>query len=170
MPNAYVLAFVNLTLSCASSPSPIIILIYPIKSGSKPIFELPRLRSKSKKTSKNPVKIFFISSLRIHYFYIVSFIETHKFIILCPSPINSKKASKSIKPCINKVLILNIRLASVCIIINFNHLTLAPKGIKASLAILKCCRPKGIPTIVMHRSIPKTADSIARGIPVNIIV
>lgn len=41
----------------------------------------------------------------------------------------------------------------------------APKGIKASFAILKCCKPKGIPTIVMHRRRPNIADSMARGIP-----
>jgi|BioPla2DNA2_1021312.scaffolds.fasta_scaffold09396_3 hypothetical protein len=42
-----------------------------------------------------------------------------------------------------------------------------PKGIKANLAILKCCNPKGIPTTVIQRNIPKTADSMARGIPVT---
>lgn len=47
-----------------------------------------------------------------------------------------------------------------------SHLTVAPKGIKASFAILKCCRPKGIPTTVMHKSSPNTADSTANGIPV----
>lgn len=50
-----------------------------------------------------------------------------------------------------------------------NYLIVAPKGIKASLAILKCCKPKGIPIIVIQKIIPNTAETIAIGIPVTII-
>jgi hypothetical protein len=46
------------------------------------------------------------------------------------------------------------------------YLIEAPKGISASFAILKCCKPKGIPIIVIQQRAPKMADSIARGIPV----
>ena len=37
----------------------------------------------------------------------------------------------------------------------------APKGVRASLAILKNCLPKGIPMIVTHHSSPNTALTIA---------
>ena len=44
----------------------------------------------------------------------------------------------------------------------------APKGIKASFAILKCCNPKGIPITVIHKITPNIADSAARIIPEKI--
>jgi hypothetical protein len=49
-----------------------------------------------------------------------------------------------------------------------NYLTTiisAPKGIIASLAILKHCRPKGIPMIVAQQRIPKTQYIIASSMP-----
>lgn len=42
----------------------------------------------------------------------------------------------------------------------------APKGINANLAILKCCKPNGIPIIVMQKITPNKAEPIAIGIPV----
>ena len=45
--------------------------------------------------------------------------------------------------------------------------TLAPNGVRASLAILKNCFPKGMPTIVMHRIRPMAAFSTASGMPLT---
>ena len=44
-----------------------------------------------------------------------------------------------------------------------------PKGYSASLINLKCCRPNGIPMIVMQRSKPKTSSAIAIQIPAKTI-
>lgn len=41
-----------------------------------------------------------------------------------------------------------------------------PNGVNDSLAILKCCLPKGMPTIVQHKIIPIVISIIANGKPV----
>jgi hypothetical protein len=41
-----------------------------------------------------------------------------------------------------------------------------PNGVNNSLAILKCCLPKGMPTIVQHKIIPIVISIIANGKPV----
>lgn len=51
---------------------------------------------------------------------------------------------------------------------SFLQTTSEPKGISASLAILKCCFPNGIPTIVIQKSTPVTAEQMASGIPLKI--
>ena len=53
--------------------------------------------------------------------------------------------------------------------IRYRSMILAPNGIKANLAILKNCLPKGIPTIVMHQRRPRAALPIAIGSPKKII-
>ena len=45
------------------------------------------------------------------------------------------------------------------------YITVAPKGISASFAILKHCTPKGIPIIVQHKSNPFSSATNAKGIP-----
>ena len=51
----------------------------------------------------------------------------------------------------------------------FYPITLAPNGIKESLAILKNCLPNGIPTIVMHQIQPTIRFPSAISHPKNII-
>ena len=50
-----------------------------------------------------------------------------------------------------------------------HHRTSAPKGSNANNANLKCCKPKGIPMIVIQQIIPATADITANSQPQKII-
>jgi hypothetical protein len=44
----------------------------------------------------------------------------------------------------------------ICYVCEYHKLTISlPKGLKAIAVSLKCCRPKGIPIIVMQRITPK---------------
>ena len=70
---------------------------------------------------------------------------------------------------------INILLSTLCLIIIatlnfvFYTITLAPNGMKESLAILKNCIPNGIPTIVMHQIQPTIRFPSAISHPKNII-
>ena len=50
----------------------------------------------------------------------------------------------------------------------FHPITLAPNGIKESLAILKNCLPNGIPTIVIHHMHPAKTQAKPPSNPPNI--
>ena len=50
----------------------------------------------------------------------------------------------------------------------FYPITLAPNGIKESLAILKNCLPNGIPTIVIHHMDPAKTQAKPPSNPPNI--
>lgn len=47
----------------------------------------------------------------------------------------------------------------------FSYLTVAPNGISANLANLKCCNPNGIPMMVIHNVHPSMICSNANGNP-----
>lgn len=47
------------------------------------------------------------------------------------------------------------------------HTTIEPKGVNDNLAILKCCLPKGMPTIVQHKLTPIVVSASANGKPVK---
>ena len=49
----------------------------------------------------------------------------------------------------------------------FSHTTIEPKGVNANLAILKCCFPKGMPTIVQHKLRSIVISAIANGKPIK---
>lgn len=66
---------------------------------------------------------------------------------------------------LGKIIYL-LRATHILIGMNWNYcVTDEPKGINASLAILKHCNPKGMPIIVMQNKPPIRADSIASGRP-----
>lgn len=50
-------------------------------------------------------------------------------------------------------------------LVEVHHITLAPNGVKANLAILKNCLPKGMPIIVTQHISPSNKFSKANGIP-----
>ena len=50
-----------------------------------------------------------------------------------------------------------------------SYIIFAPNGAKDNFAILKNCKPNGIPNIVIHHIQPKIKFSNAIGIPKNII-
>ena len=71
-----------------------------------------------------------------------------------------------------KKLIIAITITVTLFFTNTHYLrslfytTIDPNGVNDNLAILKCCFPKGIPTIVQHKLTPIVISAIANGKPV----